>query len=148
MLSHQHLPPAPADLWIYQTPDHLLSQWAQWELSFQDHKPSSALSREGQSTPQMLTPVSLQPPDLFTLLAPPLTHLRCQGWKLMFNSLRPPQLEPVPSPGLPYCGNTWHFASPEEGRLHSHRSNPHSFHLPLNLTDVPSCTEIIHAYLR
>lgn len=42
-----------------------------WELSVQDHKPSSALARDGQSIPQTLMPLSLWPPALFTFLALP-----------------------------------------------------------------------------
>ncbi|KAF7471347.1 Hypothetical predicted protein [Marmota monax] len=45
----------------YRTPNHLCPQWARWELSVQDHKPSSALAREGRAS--QLTPLSLQPPD-------------------------------------------------------------------------------------
>ena len=92
----RHLPPAPADLAIYRTPDHLLPQWARWELSVQDHKPSSALTKGGQSTPVSLWPLL---PDLFSLLAPPLMHPWCQGQKLMFNSLPRPNWSLCQAPG-------------------------------------------------
>lgn len=63
VLSGQHLPPAPADRLIYRTLAQHLPAQAWWELSVQDHKPSSAPTREGQSLPQTFMSLSLPPPN-------------------------------------------------------------------------------------
>lgn len=82
-------PPAPARPGT-QTPDpRPPAQRARWELSVQDHKPSSALTPTGRAS-QTLQTLCLCPPPTLPLPAPPLTPPRCQGPQLTFSSLPAP----------------------------------------------------------
>lgn len=85
MLSGQPLPPAPA----MRSGRPRLPGAGLVGAVHQDHKPSSAPTRDGQSKPQTLVSVpSASRP--FAVLAPPLTHPCCQGQRLTLKSLPAP----------------------------------------------------------